>query len=63
MGMSSHLRVLFTSYSVSSISNFERKYGAKGDDEDEDEEEKCEQEEHAHRSGHSIDGILADRCK
>ncbi|XP_056612760.1 paired box protein Pax-3b [Triplophysa dalaica] len=47
--------------SVSSISHFERKYGAKGDDEDEDEEEKCEQEEHAHRSGHSIDGILADR--
>uniref|UniRef100_A0A8C1K1N9 Paired box 3b n=1 Tax=Cyprinus carpio TaxID=7962 RepID=A0A8C1K1N9_CYPCA len=53
--------------SVSAISRIMRgRCGARGDEEeeeDEDEEdiEKREQEEHGRRSGHSIEGILADR--
>ncbi|KAK7156094.1 hypothetical protein R3I94_006231 [Phoxinus phoxinus] len=51
--------------SVSSLSRIMRgRYGGRGDEEeDEDEEdiEKREQEEIARRSGHSIEGILADR--
>lgn len=42
------------------------RYGGRGEEEeDEDEEdiEKREQEEIARRSGHSIEGILADRCE
>jgi len=42
------------------------RYGERGDEEEvEDEEdiEKHEQEEIARRSGHSIEGILADRCE
>ncbi|XP_016386023.1 paired box protein Pax-3-B-like [Sinocyclocheilus rhinocerous] len=51
--------------SVSAISRIMRgRYGARGDDEEEEDEEdieKREQEEHGRRSGHSIEGILADR--
>ncbi|XP_058600528.1 paired box protein Pax-3b isoform X2 [Onychostoma macrolepis] len=53
--------------SVSAISRIMRgRYGARGDEEEEEEEdeedtEKREQEELARRSGHSIEGILADR--
>ncbi len=36
--------------------------GARGDEEEEEEEDE-EQEEHARGSGHSIEGILADRCE
>uniref|UniRef100_A0A673JLP4 Paired box 3b n=1 Tax=Sinocyclocheilus rhinocerous TaxID=307959 RepID=A0A673JLP4_9TELE len=53
--------------SVSAISRIMRgRYGARGDDEEEEDEEdieKREQEEHGRRSGHSIEGILADRCE
>ncbi|XP_051965837.1 paired box protein Pax-3b isoform X3 [Xyrauchen texanus] len=47
--------------SVSLISRIMRgRYGAKGDEDEEDEED-IEKQEHVHRSGHSIEGILADR--
>ncbi|XP_043114671.1 paired box protein Pax-3b isoform X3 [Puntigrus tetrazona] len=52
--------------SVSAISRIMRgRYGARGEEEEEEEDEedieKREQEEHACSSGHSIEGILADR--
>ncbi|KAL1261197.1 hypothetical protein QQF64_009024 [Cirrhinus molitorella] len=51
--------------SVSAISRIMRgRYGARGEEEEEEDEEdieKREQEEHVRRSGHSIEGILADR--
>uniref|UniRef100_A0A8C2EHA2 Paired box 3b n=1 Tax=Cyprinus carpio TaxID=7962 RepID=A0A8C2EHA2_CYPCA len=54
--------------SVSAISRIMRgRCGARGDEEEEEEDEdeedieKREQEEHGRRSGHSIEGILADR--
>ncbi|XP_052432964.1 paired box protein Pax-3-A [Carassius gibelio] len=51
--------------SVSAISRIMRgRCGARGDEEEEEDEEdieKREQDEHARRSGHSIEGILADR--